>query len=84
MIGVGELEQFNRCAVFDNERDAHTVGWTVRCDQDFPARQLGRKVAHLKSNMWHLPNQLGNLCVRFEPHPFHAKLAVFVPDNKGL
>jgi hypothetical protein len=46
---VGELKQFNRRAAFDNERDAHTLRWTARCDQDFPAHQLRCKVTHLKS-----------------------------------
>jgi hypothetical protein len=26
MVGVGEFEQFNWCAVFGYERDAHPVG----------------------------------------------------------
>lgn len=84
MVGVGELKQLNGCAVFDDERDAHAVGWAVRRNQNFPAYQLGRKVTHLKSNMWYLPDQLGNRCVRFEPHPFDAILAVFVSNNKNL
>src|SRR5580658_3678255 len=84
MVGVGKLEELNGCAVFDDERDAHAVGWAVRRNQNFPAYQLGCKITHLKSNMWHLPHQLGNRRVRFEAHPFHAILAVFVPDNKDL
>ena len=84
MVGVGELQQLNGCAVFDDERDAHAIGWAVRRNQNFSASQFGCKVTHLKSNMWHLPDQLGNRCVRFEPHPFHAILAVFVSDNKDL
>ena len=84
MVRVGELKQLNGCAVFDDERDAHAVGWAVRRNQNFPAYQLGRKVTHLKSYMWYLPDQLRNSCVRFEPHPFHAILAVFVSDNKDL
>ena len=84
MVRVGELKELNGCAVFDDERDAHAVGGTVRRNQNFPAYQLGRKVTHLKSNMWHLPDQLGNRCVRFESHPFDAILAVFVSNNKDL
>jgi len=84
MVGVSELKQFNGCAVFDDERDAHAGRWAIRRNQDFAAHQLGRKVTHLKSNMWHLSDQVGNRCVLFEPHPFHAKLAVFVTNNKDL
>ena len=84
MVGVGELKELNGCAVFDDERDAHAGGWAIRFNQNFPPYQLGRKVTHLKSNMWHLPEQLGNRSVRFEPNPFDAILAVFVPDNKSL
>ena len=84
MVGVGELKQFNGGAVVDDERDAHALGWAVRRNQNFPANQLECKVTYLKSNMWHLPEQLGNRCVHFEPHPFHAILAVFMPDNEGL
>jgi hypothetical protein len=84
MVGVGELKQLNGCAVFDDERDPHTVGWAVRRNQNFPACQLRCKVTDLKSNMWHLPDQLRNTCIRFEPHPLHAILAVFVSDNKDL
>jgi hypothetical protein len=84
MIGVGKLKKLNRCAVFDDERDPHALRWAVRRNQYFPACQLGRKVTHLKSNMGHLPHQFGNRCVRFEPHPFHAILAVFVSNNKDL
>jgi hypothetical protein len=40
MVGVGELEQFNGRAVFDDERDADAVGWAVRRNQDFAARKL--------------------------------------------
>ncbi len=29
MVGVGEFEQFDGCAVFDYERDADAVGWAV-------------------------------------------------------
>jgi len=84
MVGVGKLEQFNRSAVFYDKRDEHAFGWTVGCNQNFPACQLGCKVTHLKGNMCHLPDQLGNRCVRFEAHPFHAILAILVPDNKGF
>ena len=84
MVGVGELHQLDGCTVFDDKRDAHAMGWAVRRNQNFSAYQFGRKVTHLKSNMWHLPDQLGDRCVRFEPHPFHAILAVFVSDNKDL
>src|SRR5580700_1859026 len=27
MVGVGKLKQLNGCAVFDDERNAHAVGW---------------------------------------------------------
>lgn len=82
MVGIGELQKLNGCAVFEDERDAYAVGWAVGRNQNFPACQLGRKVTHLKSNMGHLPDQVGNLCVRFEPHPLDAVLAVFVANNK--
>ena len=84
MVGVGELHQLDGGAVFDDERDAHTIGGAVRRNQNFSACQFGGKVTHLKSNMWHLPDQLGNRCIRFEPHPFHAILTVFMSDDKDL
>jgi len=84
MVGVSEFHQLNGCAVFDDECDAHPIGRAVGRNQNLSAYQFGRKVIHLKSNMWHLPDQLGNRRVRFEPHPFHAILAVFVSDNKNL
>ena len=84
MVWVGELHQLNGRAVFDDERDAHAVRWAIRRNQNFPTHQLSRKVTHLKRNVWHLPDQLGNRRVRFEPHPFNAELAVFVSNKKDL
>jgi hypothetical protein len=42
MVGVSEFKELDRCAVFDDERDAHAVGWPVRRNQNFPAYQFGR------------------------------------------
>ena len=84
MIGIGELKQLNRCAVFDDERNAHAVRRAVRRNQNFPAGQLGSKVTHLESNVWYLSDQLENRRVRFEPHPFDAIFAIFVANYKNL
>jgi hypothetical protein len=34
-LGIGEFEEFDGRAVFDDECDADTVGWAVRRNQDF-------------------------------------------------
>jgi hypothetical protein len=44
MFGVCEFEQFDRRAILDDERDADTVGWAVRRNQDFAAGKLGGEV----------------------------------------
>jgi len=41
MVGVGEFEQFDGRAVFDDKRDADAVGWAVGRNQDFAASKLG-------------------------------------------
>jgi hypothetical protein len=48
MFGVGEFEQFDRRAILDDERDADTVGWAVRLNQDFAAGQLGGEVGQTR------------------------------------
>ena len=45
VVGVGEFEQFDGRAVFDYERDADAVGWTVRRNQDFAAGKRANIVA---------------------------------------
>ena len=37
MVGVGEFEQLDGRAVFDDERDADAVGWAISRNQDFAA-----------------------------------------------
>jgi len=40
VVGVGEFEQFDGRAVFDDERDAYAVGWAVGSNQNFAAGKL--------------------------------------------
>jgi hypothetical protein len=82
MFGVCEFEQFDRRAILDDERDADTVGWAVRRNQDFPARKLGGEVGHFKRDVRHSPDEIGNRPVHFEAHPFHTEFAFLVTDNK--
>ena len=82
MFGVGEFEQFDWRLVFDDERDADTLGRAVRRNQDFAASKLGGKVVHFKRDVWHSPDQIGNRRVRFKAHPFHAEFAFLAADDK--
>ena len=82
MVGVGEFEQFDGRAVFDDERDADTVGWAVGRNQDFAAGKLGGEIRHFKRHVWNLPDEIGDGRVRFETHPLDAKFALVVADDK--
>ncbi len=84
MFGVGEFEQFDGRAVFDDERDADTVRWAVRGNQGFAASKLGGEVGHFKRDMRHSPDEFRNRRVRFEAHPFHAEFASLVTDDKDF
>src|SRR5580700_12243879 len=82
MVGVGEFEQFNGSAVFDDERDPDAVGWAVGRNQDFAASKLRGEIIHLKRDVRNLPDQIRDRRVRFETHPLHAKFAFLVADDK--
>ena len=82
MVGVGEFEQFDGRAVFDYERDADAVGWAVGRNQDFAASKLGGEISHFKRDVRHSPDEIGTRRIRFEAHPFHAKFAFLVTDDK--
>jgi hypothetical protein len=51
MIGVGEFEQFDGRAVFDDERDADPLGWAVGRNQDFAAGEFGGEIRHFKRDV---------------------------------
>ena len=82
MVGVGEFEQFDGCAVFDYERDADAVGRAVGRNQDFAASKLGGEISHFKRDVRNLPDEVRDRRVRFETHPLHAKFAFLVADDK--
>jgi len=84
VVGVGEFEQFDGCAVFDYERDADAVGWAVRRNQDFAASKLGGEVSHFKRDVRNVPDEIRDRCVCFETHPLHAKFALLVADDKDF
>jgi len=71
-------------APFSTMKDADTVGWAVRRNQDFAASKLGGEVGHFKRDVRHSPDEIGNRRVRFEAHPFHAEFAFLVTDDKEL
>jgi hypothetical protein len=58
MVGVGEFEQFDGRAAFDDERDADAVGWAVGRNQDFAASKLGGEISHFKRDVRNLPDQI--------------------------
>src|SRR5580693_2309721 len=82
VVGVGEFEQFDGRAVFDYERDADAGGWAVGRNQDFAASKLGGEISHFKRDVGNLPDEIRDLRVRFETHPFHAKFAFLVAHDK--
>src|ERR1700691_3314959 len=84
MVGVGEFEQFNGRAVFDDERDADAIGWAVGRNQNFAAGKLGGEISHFKRDVRNLPDEIRDRRVRFETHPLHAKFAFLVADDKEL
>lgn len=84
VIGVGEFEQFDGCAVFDYERDADAVGWAVRRNQDFAASKFGGEISHFKRDVRNVPDEIGDRCVRLETHPLHAEFAFLVADDKDF
>jgi hypothetical protein len=84
VVGVGEFEQFDGRAVFDYERDADAVGGAVRRNQDFAASKLGGEISHFKRDVWNLPYEIRDRCVRFETHPLHAEFAFLVADDKDF
>jgi hypothetical protein len=63
MVGIGEFEQFDGCAVFDYKRDAGLLG-----NQDFAASKLGGKISHFKRDVRNLPDEIGDRRVHFETH----------------
>ena len=82
MVGVGEFEQFDGRAVFDDEGDADAVGGAVGRNQDLAAGKLGGEIVHLKGDVGNLADEIGDRRVRFETHPLHAKFAFVVADDK--
>src|ERR1700727_1093555 len=82
MVGVGEFEQFNGRAVFDDERDADAVGWAVGRNQNFAASKLGGEISHFERNVRNSPDEIRDRRVRFETHPLHAKFTFLVADDK--
>src|SRR6202453_3634909 len=82
MVGVGEFEQFNGRAVFDDERDADAGGWAVGRNQDFAASKLGGEISHFKRDVRNSPDEIRDRRVRFETHPLDAKFAFLVADDK--
>jgi hypothetical protein len=86
MVGVGELKQLNGCAVFDDEHDAHAVGWAVRRKQNLPTYRSYARSLTSKATCGACRTNSGiGASLRFEPHPCDAILAVFVSNNnKGL
>jgi len=84
MIRVGELQQFDGRAVFDDEGDADAVGWAVGRNQDFAASKLGGEISHFKRNVRNLPDEIRDRRIRFETHPLHAEFAFLVADDKNF
>jgi len=84
VVGVGEFEQFDGRAAFNDERDADAVGWTVRRNQDLAASKLGGEIVHFKCDARNLPDEIRDRCVRFETHPLHAEFALVVADDKDF
>ena len=84
MVGVGKFEQFDGRAIFDNERDADAVGWTVRRNQDLAASKLRGEIGHFKRDVRNLPDEVRDRCVRFVTHPLHAEFAFVVADDKDF
>jgi hypothetical protein len=82
MVRVGEFEQFDGRAIFDYERDEYAVGWAVRRNQDFAASKLGGEISHFKRDVWNVPDEIRDRCVRFETHPLHTEFAFLVADDK--
>ena len=82
VVRVGEFEQFDRRAVFDDERDADAVGWAVRRNQDFAAGKLGGEISHFERDVRNLPDEIRHRRVRFETHPLHPEFAFLVADDK--
>jgi hypothetical protein len=84
VVGVGEFEQFDGRAVFDDERDAYAIGGAVRRYQDFAASKLGGEISHFKRDVRNVPDEIRDRCVRFETHPLHAEIAFLVADDKDF
>src|ERR1700728_2387055 len=84
MVRVGEFEQFDGRAIFDYERDEYAVGWAVRRNQDFAASKLGGEISHFKRDVWNVPDEIRDRCVRFETHPLHTEFAFLVADDKDF
>jgi hypothetical protein len=61
VVGVGEFEQFDGRAVFDNEHDADAVRRAVRRNQNFAANKLERDISHFKRDAWNMPDKIGDL-----------------------
>ena len=51
-------------AVFDYERDADAVRWSVRRNQDFAASKLGGEISDCKREMRNFPDEIRNRRVR--------------------
>ena len=76
---VGEFEQFDGRAVFDDERDADAVGWAVRSNQGFrgqPARRRDQPLQRATARAT-CPDETGPLCL-LQTHPLHAEFAFLV------
>src|ERR1700688_4296148 len=84
MVGVGEFEQFDGRAVFDYERDADSVGWAVRRNQDFAASKLGGEISHFKRDVRNFTDEIRDRGVRFETHPLNTEFAFLVADDKDF
>ena len=71
-------------AVFDDERDADPLRWAVPRNQDFAEGKLGGEVGHFKRDVRHSPDEIGDLRIRFEAHPFHPEFAFLVTDDENF
>jgi len=68
---VGEFEQFDGRAVFDDKRDADAVGWAVGRIR-IRGQQARRLDPPLQTRRAELADEIRDCGVRFETHPLHA------------
>ena len=82
MMWIGKFHQFDGCPVLDYERHAYSIGRAVGGNQNFSPCQFRVQIAYFKGDMGHVSDNVRDIRIILETHPFHTVIAVFMPNHE--